>query len=114
MIEGVKMRVGLCYVSLLIIFPSKHLFLNYLEYSVGKLTKERQLLVKNEHLSKLADRLDLGQFVLKNLKADYTVGSFAHIHSNCVEGVLGGVFLDGGLEEADRLYARLAFPDKVK
>ena len=90
------------------------MFLIHPEYSVGKLTKERQLLVKNEHLSKLAERLHLGEFVLKNLKTDYTVGSFAHIHSNCVEGVIGAVFLDGGLEEADKLYARLAFPEKVE
>ncbi len=80
---------------------------------MGKLTKERQLLVKNNHLIKLADRLSLEEFVLRNLKADFTGGSASHILSNCVESLIGAVFLDGGLDEADQMHARLAFPEKA-
>lgn len=92
---------------------SKHLFLNHPEYSVGKLTQERQLLVKNKHLIALAGRLNLSDYLLKNLKIVFNEGSAMHIHSNCLEAILGAIFLDRGLDEADNVFARLAFPEEV-
>ena len=81
---------------------------------MGELTQQRQLLVKNNHLIKLAKHLSLADFVLRNLKVEFTSGSIDHILSNCVEGVIGAVYFDGGLEEADKMFARLAFPEKAR
>ena len=92
---------------------SHHLFSNHHDYSVGKLTHERQLIVKNKNLSQLAGRLQLTNFLLKNNKADFAESSSSHISGNCVEAILGAVFLDGGLEETDKMFADLAFPEEV-
>ena len=92
---------------------SKHLFLNHPDYSVGRLTQERQQLVKNKHLITVAERLGLAHFMLRHPKALFSGGSIPHTLSNCLEAVLGAVFLDGGLGEADALFARLAHAEKV-
>ena len=70
--------------------------------------------MKNKNLSQLADKLQLGDFLLKNTKAEFAENSASHISGNCVEAILGAVFLDGGLEEADRMFAELAFPEEVR
>lgn len=81
---------------------------------MGKLTHKRQLLVKNKHLSPLAEKLKLSDFMLRNLKATFSKSSATHLLSNCLEAVIGAIFLDGGLEEADNFYSRIAFPEEVK
>ena len=68
--------------------------------------------MKNRHLSKLAEALKLTSFLLISRKVDFSRLSIEHTCANCVEAILGAVFLDGGLEETDRLFARLAFPDQ--
>lgn len=94
---------------------SNHLFLNHPEYDVGMLTQQRQLLVKNQHLIALAGPLHLHDFLVrKHLKTGFTEYSDSRFLSNCMEAVLGAVFLDGGLHEVDALFARLAFQEKVR
>ena len=95
-------------------YCSNHLYHNHPDHSVGKLTHDRQLLVKNKHLCELAEKLRLSDFMLRNLKAEFTEESTLHFLSNSVEAILGAVFLDGGLEDTDRVFARLAFPEKVQ
>ena len=55
----------------------------------------------------------MDDFILKNLKVVFTEEGSLHILGNCVEALLGAVFLDGGLDEADKLFARLVFPEEV-
>lgn len=77
------------------------------------MTKERQLLIKNKHLIQLAERLKLRDYLLRNLNVVFTESSITHTLSNCLEAIIGAIFLDGGLEEADKMFARVAFPEEV-
>jgi len=70
-------------------------------------------MVKNEHLKQLALRLELEDFLVKNTKTYFTEKCSSRIRGNCVESILGAVFLDGGLEEADRVFAEMAFLEEV-
>lgn len=81
---------------------------------MGRLTKERQQLVKNKHLIQLARRLELNQFLIRKMNVDFSEDSTCRVLSNCMEAIVGAVFLDGGLEEVDRLFARLAFAEEVR
>ena len=42
-----------------------------------------------------------------------TEAGFAHATANCLEAVLGAVFLDGGLSAVDKLFGRLVFQEEV-
>lgn len=76
---------------------------------MGQLVNKRQQLVKNHFLQKLAEKLDIQDYVLYNVKARLVQSSFTHFSGNCIETILGAVYLDGGVEDAKKLFGRLAF-----
>ena len=80
---------------------------------MGQLTKERQQLVKNAYLVQIANRLELDHYLIKRVTVEFGGDSISRVLSNCVEAIIGAVFLDGGLEEADKVFARMAFPGEV-
>lgn len=96
--------------SSLLLF-SDHLFLCHPTSDVGELTERRKNLVMNKHLILLAKKLELGGFVIKKMCVAFGDESSCRILSNCLEAIIGAVFLDGGMQEADELFARLAFPE---
>lgn len=90
---------------------SLYLYLKHPDLSVGQLVKRRQNLVKNHFLQELAAKLDLENYGLYNIKHHLTQMSLRHFSGNCIETILGAIFLDGGAEEARRLFGRLAFSE---
>ena len=78
---------------------------------MGQLVKKRQNLVKNHFLQELAAKLDMENYGLYNIKHHLTQTSLRHFSGNCIETILGAIFLDGGAEEARRLFGRLAFSE---
>ena len=78
---------------------------------MGDLVKKRQDLVKNHFLQQLAKKIDLQDYVLFNRKTNLSPTSFHHFAGNCIETVLGAVFLDGGEREARKVFGRLAFSE---
>lgn len=92
---------------------SLHLFHLFSDYSVGQITDFRRALVKNRHLSTLAAKLHLLDYMLAAPSLDLcTEADFSHAGANCFEALLGGVFLDSGLEECQKLFGRLVFPEE--
>src|SRR2546428_3553343 len=74
----------------------------------GELTKMKSLLVSRVILSRTAKLMGLGDYILLS---DAETGSGgrdrASILADTLEGVIGAVYLDGGLEPARRLTERL-------
>lgn len=67
----------------------------------GDLTNWRSALVKTESLSAVAEKLDLDRFLmLSKGEAKGNARSRALIHANCVEAMIGAVYLDQGYDAA--------------
>lgn len=77
-----------------------YLYRNY-ENPEGDLTNWRSALVKTESLSAVADQLELDQYLqLSRGEAKGNTRSRALIHANCVEALIGAIYLDQEYEAA--------------
>ncbi len=76
----------------------------------GELTRRRARLVCEEALLCHEKRIGLFDFLRVGKGVEKQGIKFSDsLRSNAVEAVLGAVFTDGGLEEADRFYSRFLF-----
>lgn len=83
---------------------SRHLFYAHPEMREGALTRLRSSLVCEGALSAAARRLGLNEFILLSRGEEQCGGRDKDsILSDAFEAVLAAVYLDGGLEEAQRL-----------
>ena len=83
---------------------SRHLFDAHPEMREGAMTRLRSSLVCEGALSAAARRLGLGEYILLSRGEEQCGGRDKDsILSDAFEAVLAAVYLDGGLEEADRL-----------
>jgi ribonuclease III len=74
----------------------------------GELTKMKSLLVSRVILSRAATAMGLGNFVLLSEAEKESGGrNRASILADTLEGIIGAVYLDGGLEPARKLTERL-------
>ncbi|KAJ8719612.1 hypothetical protein PYW08_011787 [Mythimna loreyi] len=85
---------------------SIHLFRMFPGLAEGGLATYRASIVQNQHLAQLAKNIGLEQYML------YTHGSdlcrevvMRHAMANCFEAVMASLFLDAGIEVADRVFA---------
>jgi ribonuclease-3 len=77
-----------------------YLYCNY-PNPEGDLTNWRSALVKTESLSAVAEKLELDQYLkLSRGEAKGNARSRALIHANCVEAMIGAIYLDQGYETA--------------
>jgi ribonuclease III len=77
-----------------------HLYRNY-PNPEGDLTNWRSALVKTESLSAVAEKLELGQYLkLSRGEAKGNDRSRALISANCVEALIGAIYLDQGYDAA--------------
>ncbi|XP_045499974.1 ribonuclease 3 isoform X2 [Colias croceus] len=86
---------------------SIHLFKMFPGLAEGGLATYRAAIVQNQHLALLAKNIGLEQYML------YAHGSdlcrevvMRHAMANCFEALMGGLFLDAGLEITDRVFAQ--------
>lgn len=87
----------------------ERLFREDVEAAVGVLTPQRAALVSGANLARWARDLDLGELLRLGRGEEQTGGRGREsILATTLEAVLGAVYLDGGLEEARRVIARLA------
>ncbi len=86
--------------AVLEIIATEFLYKNY-EHSEGELTNFRSALVNYKMLSGIASRLGLEQFLLMSKgEAKDTGRARQVILANCIEALIGAIYLDGGYEAA--------------
>ncbi len=87
---------------------NEHLYRKFPKLREGELTKMKSLIVSRVILSRTAKDVGLGDFVLLS-EAEHGSGgrNRASILADTLEGVIGAVYLDGGLEPARHLTERL-------
>lgn len=87
---------------------NEFLYRKFTSLREGELTKMKSLLVSRVILSRTAKEMGLGDFVLLSEAETGSGGrDRASILADTLEGVIGAVYLDGGLEPARRLTERL-------
>jgi ribonuclease-3 len=81
------------------------------EQPEGKLSRARARLVAAEHLSKVAARLRLGDYIRLGRGEEKTGGrSKSRLVVNTLEALVAAIYLDGGLRAAQRFIAKFILP----
>jgi len=94
--------------AVLALVVSDLLMRRFPQRSEGELSKARAAIVSEAGLERLADGLNLGQWIFLGRGEEQAGGRRkASILSNAFEALLGAVFLDGGFEAAHRVIQRL-------
>lgn len=89
--------------SVLSIVVSKHLFTHFKHLPEGELTKIRASLVCEKALFEFSKKIDLGKHILLGKGEENSGGRMRpSIVSDAFEAVIAAVFLDGGMEEAEK------------
>ncbi|MDR1537241.1 MAG: ribonuclease III [Clostridiales bacterium] len=98
--------------SVLELAISEILYKKFPDYTEGQLTKFRAGLVCEASLAKLARKIDIERF-LKLGKGEEGMGGRHRdaLLADAFEAVIGAVYLDGGLENADNFISRLFEPE---
>uniref|UniRef100_A0A914VR38 RNase III domain-containing protein n=1 Tax=Plectus sambesii TaxID=2011161 RepID=A0A914VR38_9BILA len=87
-----------------------HLFFMFPDLEEGGLATYRSSLVQNKHLAVLAKKLGLDEFMLYAHGPDLChEADLRHAMANAFEAVMGAIFLDAGLDEADRIFGEALF-----
>jgi len=86
---------------------SARVFLRYPDLSEGELSKIKARLVRAENLAKLAEAIELGEFILMSRGEEKNGGRRKRtIIADAYEAVLGAVYLDGGTAVASECLSR--------
>ncbi|XP_071034189.1 ribonuclease 3 isoform X1 [Parasteatoda tepidariorum] len=91
---------------------SIHLFYMFPELEEGGLATYRAAIVQNQHLAVLAKKLQLEKYMLYAHGSDLCHDlELRHAMANCFEALMGALFLDNGIEVADRVFSETLFPE---
>lgn len=91
---------------------SIHLYFMFPDLEEGGLATYRAALVQNQHLAILARKLQLDKFILYAHGSDLCHDlELRHAMANCFEALMAALFLDSGVEVADRVLSKVLFGD---
>ena len=88
--------------SILEFISSKYLFLNYNNLSEGEMTKVRASAVCEENLYKIALKNNFSDFLYLGKSEKSAFNKKASILADSVEAVIAAIYLDSGIEEAEK------------
>ncbi|XP_029166737.1 ribonuclease 3 isoform X2 [Nylanderia fulva] len=92
---------------------SIHLFHMFPELEEGGLATYRAAIVQNQHLAVLAKKLNLEEYMLYAHGSDLCHDlELRHAMANCFEALMGSLFLDGGIEVADKVFGETLFKNE--
>ncbi|KAL6266209.1 hypothetical protein P5V15_003070 [Pogonomyrmex californicus] len=92
---------------------SIHLFHMFPDLEEGGLATYRAAIVQNQHLAVLAKKLNLEEYMLYAHGSDLCHDlELRHAMANCFEALMGSLFLDGGIEVADRVFGETLFKNE--
>lgn len=87
---------------------SRRLYLSHHELQEGKLTAIRQNMVCEHALATVAKQISLGDYLLMDKGCEANGGRYKEsVLSDAMEAVLAAIYLDAGMEEAERVIDRL-------
>lgn len=93
--------------SVLQLCITEYLFTNYKKKSEGELTKLRSLIVCENSLYAVAQKLGLSRFIKMSKGEELTGGrERKSIQADAVEAVIAAIYLDKGIEEANEFILR--------
>lgn len=93
---------------------SIHLFFMFPELSEGALTTFRTALVNNQHLAQLAERLHLDEYMVYAHGPDLCRNDdLRHAMANCFEALMGAIYMEAGLETAQKLLTKFLWDDET-
>lgn len=93
--------------SVLQLCITEYLFVNYKNKSEGQLTKLRSLIVCENSLYEVAQKLGLSRFIRMSRGEELTGGrERTSIQADAVEAVIAAIYLDRGVEEANKFILR--------
>jgi ribonuclease-3 len=88
---------------------SNYLFNKYKNLKEGELTSIRATLVNKERLLEIAEKLNLEKFILyEKIQGDKGIKT---VLSNCVEALVGALYLDSGFDAAKNFIEKNFFDD---
>jgi ribonuclease-3 len=91
---------------------AEQLYRDFPELSEGDMTKLRAYLVKQETLSAVAKRIDLGSHLYLGKGEDGSGGREKHANlARALEAVIAAVYLDQGMKSAETLILKLLEPE---
>lgn len=90
--------------SVLSLAVSEYIFTNLQSFPEGKLTELRSCVVCEESLAKMAEKLDVGSYLILGKGEVKSGGNHRpSTLSDAMEAIIAAVYLDGGFEEAKKL-----------
>lgn len=82
---------------------SRYLYVTYPEYSEAELSRIRAFTVREPSLAQAADRVHIGRYLLLGKGEEMTGGrEKTSILADAFEALIGAIFLDGGLRNAEK------------
>lgn len=89
---------------------SIHLFHIFPDLEEGGLATYRAAIVQNQHLAVMAKNLQLNKYMLYAHGSDLCHDlELKHAMANCFEALIGALFLDGGIDVADKVFSETLF-----
>lgn len=96
--------------SVLSLIICKTLFTRFPHYQEGDLTKIKSRLVSRKTCSEVANEMGLPQYIRVGKGMDQTRAMTGSIAAAILESVIGAIYLDGGMDPAERFILKLYDP----
>lgn len=99
--------------SILGMVAAEYVYKKYADFSEGELTRRRSLLVNKDYLANKAEEMGLSQYLLLGKgEAKSGGGKNRRNLSGALEAIIGAIYIDGGLEEAEKFIIQKLFIKK--